>query len=280
MRVGVYEVHGNGGATRTCPAMARGAEACGETVVYRTDKQYNGPDCDVAVFWGFVQTCQDIMKGYRNAGKPVVYLDSGYFNRNTHFKVSVNGRHPTSYFQKVKHDSTRRVLYPRIQPWHLRGKYVLVAGMSAKAAWAEKCEPAESWERAAIVQLQKYTDRQIMYRPKPSWSGATRIKGAIFSGPSRSLEVELADAWAVVTHHSNVASDGLVAGVPAFVWHGVAAPLGLHDLAKIEWPYYPEEREQWLNDLSYCQWSTDEMRSGQCWRHLKSEGLLECVVPQ
>lgn len=77
-----------------------------------------------------------------------------------------------------------------------------------------------------------------------------------------------------MTHHSNVAVDGLVAGVPCFVWGGVASTMGLQELAAIEAPWLPEGREQWVNDITYCQWSIAEMSAGVPWRYMRSRGLV------
>jgi hypothetical protein len=52
--------------------------------------------------------------------------------------------------------------------------------------------------------------------------------------------------------------------------------MGLQDFGCIEVPYRPDidTVQEWLNDVSYCQWSMDEMKDGTCWRHLRSEGLV------
>ena len=94
------------------------------------------------------------------------------------------------------------------------------------------------------------------------------------SSASQETGAALKGAWAVVTHHSNVAVDGLLQGIPAFCWQGVAAPLSSQDLTKIETPVYPDGREQWTADIAWCQWSIAEMKAGLPWLHLKSEGLI------
>lgn len=272
--VAIYELEGNGGARITCPLMMHGAQACGDKVTYLRASTYRSPECDIAVLWGYVESCQKIINDYVATGRKAVYLDMAYWQRRESYKVCVNARHPNAYFQKVKHGPQRRLqlgVVPR--PFAKQGELILLAGMGAKSAWAEHQEPVESWERATVNELRALTDRKIVYRPKPSWAGASSIKGTRFSPPSEALEPLLAASWAVVTHHSNVAIDGLVSGVPAFVWYGAAVPMGLQDLAKIETPLYPD-REQWLNDLAYCQWSKEELRNGSCWRHLKMEGLI------
>ena len=143
--------------------------------------------------------------------------------------------------------------------------------MGAKSAWAEKIEPLNRWETEAVAEIKKYTDRPIVFRPKTP--DVPRIEGTTYDS-GVPLGVALGSANVVVTHHSNVGVDGLIDGAPVFSTIGVASVMGLQDLSRIENPYYPENREQWLNDVSYCQWSVTELRSGVCWQHLRDEGLI------
>lgn len=278
-RVAAYIINSNGMSNRVVTAMIKGAQYYGDVVDVYADTHYvpeHTEQYDTAVFWGYITTCQEIMRGYTAAGKSAVYLDLAYWDRGNCYKVSVNDRHPTAYFQATKHDDHRRKMFGvEPQPYRYSGTTILLAGMSAKAAWAEKLEPVESWERAAISELKKYTPRSITYRPKPSWTAAKPLEGTEYSNPrTESLERVLARSFAVVTHHSNVAVEGLVAGLPVFAQKGVALPMGYSLLELIGEPHYPNDREQWANDVAYCQWSEKEMKNGTCWSHLKQEELI------
>lgn len=274
LRVAAYVLNGNGLAEKTVPMLAEGAKCAGETVIRFTDRQYTDQhpaDFDAAIFWGYVNSCQAIMRGYRGAGKAAVYLDLAYWDRQNCYKVSVNSRHPVEYFQLYKHDDSRRKKFVKeLLPYRQRDN-ILVAGMGSKAAWAEKLEPLNSWETNAIAEIKRHTDRPIHFRPKTP--DAPPIPGSTYS-PGIPLSVALASANVVVTHHSNVAVDGLINGAPAFAFAGVSSVIGLQDLSKIETPLYSDHREQWLNDVAYCQWSIKELRDGTCWNHLKSEGII------
>lgn len=277
VRVAAYILKGNGLAMRTVPVMAHGVKVCGAAVQIFQASEFVHEHVevfDVAIFWGYVDVCQAIMNGYRNAGKKAIYLDLAYWHRDTHYKVAVNDRHPTAYFQKVEHDSIRRKRFVgAIRPYRVRD-CILVAGLSPKGAWAEKLEPAGSWESNAVAEIRKYTTRPIIYRPKPTWVGAPPIPDTMYSSSTVPIGVPLSQAMSVVTYHSNVGVDGLVEGAAVFSTKGVASVMGTSDLSKIEDPLYPGDREQWLNDVSYCQWSLEEMRDGVCWRHILDEGLL------
>lgn len=276
-KVAVYVMNKNGLAQLVVPKMAAGAKAAGDEITTFTDDDFvpeHLETFDTAIFWGYIEPLQAIMKGYTGAGKSAVYLDLGYWERGTHYKVAINARHPTAYFQKFKHDDSRSKQFNvKIKPYRKTGEIILLAGLSAKAAWAEHEGPWGAYETKAVEEIQKHTKRPIVYRAK-AHSNAVEIPGTKLSTLKEPLGPLLKRAWAVVTRHSNVAVDGLLEGVPAFCWYGVGSVMALQDVSRIEDPWYPEGREQWVNDIAYCQWSLDEMKDGTCWRHLKSEGLV------
>ena len=260
-------------------AMHEGIVKCGDKVNLVNALSFDGRiTADVAVFYGLSDRLKDVFRLYREKAT-AVYIDLGYWNRRIHskhdgyHKISVNNRHPTAYFQNRQHDADRfKALGIEIQPWRAPGHSILLAGMSAKASQAEGFA-TEQWERNAARTIRIGTKMPIYYRPKPSWTGARIINGTLYQ---RNLELSkaLEDCHAVVTHHSNVAVDALLAGVPVFCSEGVASVMGHTDLLKIAQPIRPEGREQWAADIAYCQWKLEEIVSGMPWDHLKAEGLV------
>lgn len=263
-----------------CAAMAAGIKETGDIPIEIDQASYREPVAPVALFYGFIHNLPKIMRDYREQGLKAVYVDLGYWGRvaggrwSGYHKLSVNSRHPTEYFQARPKDNSRAAAL-RISPgpWRSGGRYILLAGMGDKAAEAEGMAP-ESWERSAIAEIRKYSDRPIVYRPKPSWKTARPIDGAEYSPPTQDVTRVIRAAHAVVTHHSNVAVDGIVAGIPAFCWDGVAKPLSSQDISKIETPRRPEGRVQWVRDIAWVQWNILEMRRGRAWKYLKDEGLV------
>lgn len=278
LNVALYQMKGHRRSQMCVAAMSSGIAAAGDRPQVILDEHFKGVTHDACVFYGYTTRLQRIMAAHIAAGRPAVYLDLGYWHRegsNGHHKIVVNGRHPTAYFQARRHDASRlRNFRVEIKPWRRGGRSILLAGMGFKAATIAEGVPFESFERQAILELRRHTARPIVYRPKPSCKESRPITGTVFSPREESLDAVLADCHAVVTHHSNVAVDALVAGIPAFCWQGVAAPLSLQDFARIESPAYPDGREQWLADIAWTQWSIAEMAAGLPWRHLKHEGLL------
>lgn len=274
---------------KVCPDLIAGVKAVGDKVIAVRSEDYAGVVSDVAMFYGFDGSRQSriarAFEDYKRAGKKAVYIDLGYFNdrvkdgRYGYHRFSVNARHPTAYFQNVKHPGDRfRVHGRKIEPWKANGKNILLCGMSQKCAAFEGFA-FEQWERAAIKKIKAVTARPIVYRPKPKRNReppAPPIEGVGYSDPRTSIHSEFRNAWAVVSHHSNAGIDALLAGVPSFSDEGVATALGQTDLALIEQRNHPsdEERIQFANDIAYCQFNREEMRNGTAWYHLKNEGLV------
>lgn len=277
--VAVYHIPGHKRSSLVATSMLEGIRRSGDQVRLLPSYSGRSSDADIAVFYGFDRQLQRVFNSYRSANKTVVFVDLGYLGRTDggrfsgYHKVSVNSRHPTAYFQKQPHDSSRLDRFGiNVKDWR-QGTPILIAGMSAKAALASGFEP-QQWETMAIATIRRRTDRPIIYRPKPSWLGATPIPGSLFAHSRSDIVESLNDCYAVVTHHSNVGIDALIAGVPVFCSEGVASPLALSDLTKIEMPRRDGDRHQLLCDLSYCQWTIGEMIQGLPWQHLRNEGLI------
>lgn len=282
-RVTVYYAAGSGRSEVVAEAMASGIRRHPRIRVRVEEvNRYQGPRSDVAVFYGLHRR---ILEEYRKSGRAAIYVDLGYWGRHEggrragFHKMALNGRHPTSYFQRLAHGPERfRHFGVDVRPWRggLDGGFILLAGMSAKAARAEGFAP-EEWERRAVKEIRKHTDRKIMYRPKPNWSGAREIPGTTMKrGKDGDVGSWLDRCHAVVTHHSNVSIDALLHGVPVFCWDGVAtAPAkASSDLSKIEDPPEAIDREQWAADIAWTQWKISEMKSGAAWAYLVDEELV------
>lgn len=267
-------------------ALGKGIVANGHEVKILHDKKYSTAFDGIA-FYGMSVPHITACKEYRSAGKPVVIVDLGYLgsDRGTnggYLKVAVNYWHPTKYFQKVKHLGDRLVPFKlNIKPMRKNGSSILLAGIGPKSAVLYGMRH-QSWDEHAVSEIKKHTDRKIVYRVKPSGIASFKpIPGTVMSDPLKPLNQQLQGIWAVVTHHSNVAVDGIIEGIPCFVNDGVSSAIGLSDLSQIESPRMPKpvEQQQFLADLAYTQWTLKEIASGKTWRHFEKEGLLTDPQP-
>jgi len=273
-------------------AMAEGIRSCGDSasVVY-THQYQRRPSGDVAIFYGFKGEGREIFHDYLAEGRHVIFVDLGYFCRRHggryygYHRIAFDARHASNTVMmgeqqpdRLNHLRSLPDSYActdlRLKPWQ-SGEYIVVAGMQKKAARSYKVQYME-WEVNAVKEIRKHSDREIIYRPKPKDDDARPIDGCGYSDRSQKLAALLRHAHAVVTHHSNVAVEAIIEGIPIFCADGIAAPMGLADLSRIESPYYPNEdaRDKWLRAVPYWQWNVREMQIGQPWRFVKQMGLF------
>ena len=77
-------------------------------------------------------------------------------------------------------------------------------------------------------------------------------------------------AYAVINWSSNPATHAVMQGVPVFVGpSSLAWPVGNKDYSTIGMPKRPD-RTQWLNDISYTEWTLDEIAQGKPLNRLTS----------
>ncbi len=237
--------------------------------------------CDLTIMWGpnpeFDET--------RARGKPVLMIDFPYWNRggkargpHDYYKVSLNGQHPTKYIFTEKHGPMRykQTCGPEIKPWRKEGgDHILIAGMGIKATEQNGYAMGE-WEQRAIAKIKSQTSLPIVYRPKPRQHGINAITGTIFDNGERSIELAIEGAHCVVCHHGNPAVIALALGIPIFMKAniGVATHLASFDLENIMKPVFPDNRQQFFNNLAYWQWSVEEIKSGAVLQSYKNRGLI------
>jgi hypothetical protein len=261
-------------------AMHRGAVRSGYVAKQIALHEYDGPRYDMACFYGFEHGMEKVFADYRNAGKPIVYIDLGYFGRRTpsrfhgYHKIILNGRHPFEYHRMHAHGHDRAdKLGVVIHPWRPQGDHIVLCGMSERAAKVLGFK-AEEWEREAVRKMRQVTDRRIIYRPKPSWKDARPIEGTVWGDPTVPLFKVMEGAHSLVTYNSNAAIEALMWGFPVVAVEGIASDLAQTDVMNVEQPRRDGDRRRLLNDLSYVQWTVAEMSAGLPWMHMRNEGLI------
>lgn len=264
---------------RLSEALFAGAVAAG-WLPEMADDQHVVPRGDLCVGYGWLPH-RETMAAYLAAGKDYLHVDLGYWERKRkhgdyggNHKVALNARHPLTYFRR-RRPATRIGGAPEVLPWRRDGRHIVVAGLSAKGAVSIGRRPLD-WELEIIRAIRRFTDRPILYRPKPSWHEARPIHGTEYSPPEQSIHDALRGAWALVTNYSNAAIDALASGVPIYAEDGVAKALSVPSLADIERPeeISVKERQQFLADVGFCHWNKAEIADGTMFRQFISDGLI------
>lgn len=223
----------------------------------------------IHVFWGLVgQNAVNIREAEKRK-QPYVFIDMPYWGRwmpgtdpkDSMWRVIANGLHVT----RLKDHDNKRSGHIELKPRRTAGEYVLVCPSSFTLNHYHK-QP--NWLQQTLDSIKSATDLPIKVREKPR-SGRT-------SGPSVAtvpLDLDLERAYCTVTMASIVGVDSLIQGVP-----NISSPFSPtsaitdHDMSNIEHLRF-DDRSNWINTLSYNQWSISEIDRG-----LYINSLLENIV--
>jgi hypothetical protein len=102
-----------------------------------------------------------------------------------------------------------------------------------------------------VSELKSHTDRDIIIRKKDE---------------TKTLQEQLKNCHAIVTHQSTAAIQAILQGVPSFCdLISQSVPVSEIDISKIETPFYPDDdlRQQWIDSLLSCQFSMSEISNGK-----------------
>ncbi len=274
MKPVIYATTTHGRGAHIAQALQQGFRRHGlsASIVTRWDGR---PAGDVALAYGWAH--QRVFEAYKAAGAHYAYWDLGYWNR--HPSKSKGGHREGAYRLALDSwDTAHRMgLNCPHDRWEASGLVlqdprqgsdglVLVPGMSPKAAGTHGFAP-DQWERNMMSTLGKLTDRQVLFRPKTA-----RLVGL------EPIQDVLKRTYLVVTHHSNVAVDAMLAGVSVHCVKGVgrrwSGDLSIGGTLARRL-YNAGERLQFAADVAYAQWTPAEMRSGAAWDHIKR--ILACM---
>jgi hypothetical protein len=253
------------------------AQGCNGTLV----KDWKYEPSDVAVIFGVYKSKVpisfprgEIFRQQRSKNCDVVVLETGYINRGDgekhHYAAGFNGLNGRADFrnQGMPDDRVtvlRRQYGLRCLDWRKDGKHILLCG---QVPWDASVDHVDypSWLHFIAGQIQHRTDRPVIFRPHPQ---AKMSLAGCQQSTKKTLLEDLEDCWAVVTFNSNSGVEAAIEGIPVFTFDkgSMAIPVANMWLDQLESPQMPD-RHQWLQDLAYAQWTLDEMRSGETWKHL------------
>ena len=147
-----------------------------------------------------------------------------------------------------------------------------------------------TWFNDVYKKLRPLTERKFIVRPHPNHVVAMEQRMAefpsdvevvigqkFFKGDEKkyyrfNFQEALNNCYAVVTHNSTASTDSCVRGIPTFCTSDLAIcwPVANTDLLKIESPIYPD-RTQWVHDLGYKMWTTNEIKNGTVFKRFKEK---------
>jgi hypothetical protein len=213
----------------------------------------------------------------------VVVLEVGGIKRGTTWKVGVNGINRDAYFGDLGNDSSRaNLLRLKVKPWRTDGEYILIAGQHDKSLQWKNMPRMSNWFLNTYDEIRKHTDRPILFRPHPrcrlehierGLKNVIRQEPRHVNGTYDDFDMQFNNIWATVSYSSNPGIHSIISGVPSFVSDSsLAYPVAndidfLHD---IENPLMPD-RQQWLNDYAWTEFTVEEISQGIPLKRLTSK---------
>lgn len=200
-------------------------------------------------------------------GLNTVVLETGYINRGDgdehHYAAGLNGLNGRADFKNRGMPPDRRLV--ELKPWK-QGENIILCGQvpwDASLDWTDH----EEWLEKAIRGMQLHTDRPIIFRPHPKCQMPPFECGY----STKPLSHDLKNAWACVSFNSNCGVEAAIQGVPVFDFDdgSMVRSISNKSFDKIETPLMPN-RDRWISDLGYTQWTMKEMKEGKAWAHLFS----------
>jgi len=258
-------------------AFANSLNSNGHVVVY------NDSSADINVIWS-------VLFNGRMAGnkavweqqKPTIVLEVGGIKRGTTWKVGLNGINRDAYFgPDNNNDDRHRLLGLSLKPWRTSGEFILIAGQHDKSLQWKDMPAMATWVHDTITFIRAQTDRPIIFRPHPrcpllaiehDFKDVKRQTPKQIQNTYDDFDMQFDNIWATVSWSSNPGIHSVIEGVPAFVsTHSLAYDVAndidfLHD---IENPLMPD-RQQWLNDYAWTEFTVEEISQGIPLKHLTS----------
>jgi len=281
-----FNLHTQFGALNSGPvfdAFRAGAERLGHTCV---NNGTDGIDVIWSVLWnGRMARNETVWKRNISQSKPTIVLEVGGIKRGETWKVGINGINRDAYWGTGDIDDSRvGLLGLEVKPWR-KGKdtdYILLCGQHDKSLQWQGMPRMSQWVMDTIEELQKHTDRTIVFRPHPrcrlpaiehQYRNVMRQEPQFINGTYDDFDMKFDDVWATISYSSNPGIHSVLEGVPAFVsTHSLAydAANDIDFLHDIENPTKPD-RQQWLNNYAWTEYTVEEIATGMPLKRLTSK---------
>lgn len=282
MKFSLWTQYGAGNSKEVFDSFAHSLVAAGHTVVW------NDPVCDVDVIWSVLfagRMAQNKAIWQRNLAKskPTVVLEVGGISRGKTWKVGLNGINRDAYWGDSGNDDSRvSLLGLEVKPWRNNGEYILICGQHDKSLQWHNMPKMSVWVMSTITEIQKHTDRPIIFRPHPrctlpsiehEFKNVRRQTPKQTPGSYDDFDIDYSNVYATVSYSSNPGIHSVLEGVPTFVSpSSLAYDVGndidfFHD---IEAPLTPD-RQQWLNDYAWTEFTVEEISQGLPLKRLTSK---------
>lgn len=261
-------------------------------------------DCDIAIIFGSYKESypptfpkKEILE--KHQGRRLLMVESGFVRRGEYYQVGWGGFAGNADFNNHNSPIDRWLkMEIDVKPWQYNPDgHVIVIG---QVPWDTQVQHTDhvKWCRDTIAELERMGER-VVFRPHPKLVHAN--KAHLYG-----IDDKYFDEWGkfpqaaqgakcVVTYNSTSAVDSLIEGVPViacdngsivgiskFNIKGMLTPhnypcpdSNFADMKLLYWNGYKDmidycfaRRKQLFANIGYAQWTLEEMRRGETWRHL------------
>lgn len=245
------------------------------------------------------------------SNKPFLCAEAAVFRRNMIPPPNENSYHRMSWFSYFRDEGDynnsdcpddrwlkiQKEQQIEIKDWKMSGEYILLImqrpGDSSLKNLMIKYGDYETFLTKVINDIRRHTDRKIRVRLHPARhdrqmaiinnisvsnieispnTHGVKLDGGGEGGDG--LYEDFKNAHAVVGFNSNALTESVCEGIPTFSLcpSSMAWECSNKELQFLENPKI-FDRQQWLNNLAYCQWTEKEIHAGLAWEHLKPRYL-------
>lgn len=281
---------------------SEGARKSGTIVHDYQDHNYR--PSDVAIIQGWVapgvptskhlQLRNTVIQQQIKNKKYVVGVDSNLFlyantsNPLHYLRYSFNGIFPnTGMYCDTEIDPSRwqklsSNLNISLKDYRTNGDHILVC-LQRNGGWSMDGFDVQDWANSVIDKIRQHSDRHIVIRPHPGDKdsinylnprlGRCKIKFSkrVTLSYNKDLITDLKDCWAAVNYNSSPVVGAAIEGYPIFVTdpaRSQCAEIANLDFSQIENPQL-YDRQKWVERLSMFHWNFNELKSGECWAHMR-----------
>jgi hypothetical protein len=253
--------------------------------------------CDVAVFFGSWKDRPDahhvLKKDIVLKAKNFICIETPLLGRgpvkdvleDTSYRIGVNGflRDSGNFNNKNspsdRWDIIRKKFNLELKPWNnnQEGPIVIVLQLPGDAS-LRGCNISQ-WAFSTAEKIRELTDRKIVVRTPQldrvydrEWiEKLSKITDVVFQkGTKENLIPTLEQAYCTVTYTSGMGIESVLNGCPTVACNPGNFAFSISSQSVLEINNLKrEDRQQWVQDLAYCQWDLDEMNMGLVWKHLK-----------
>ena len=222
---------------------------------------------DYSIHWSFKDIYSPALRRAKEVGIPVLIIEAGYYwDRLENFSLGWNGINGRA-IRPSPGDEMRP--FPLLKNWVRHrpesGGRILIPLQVPGDASLEGVD-IEYWACNKANELKaRYPASSITIRAHPETS-AGQI--AVKEGLCKPILDVIRDYALVATYSSNVGVDAIRMGVPATADSLMSMIYVQNSRGRADYNYQDVWREKWAHELSYCQWTMQELEDGTALKHM------------